>query len=189
MKDLRYERIAQVIAVAAVGDTNRGISQYYIEPCELKVKFTEYVKSQVHLNIVHGLYGRTLREYVEALWFLNGRTSCQNSAMQVLRYFYSDVACFLIHNKYTIDFVLEVDTNLFKCQRVNLDVDVLAAELEKDLDAVLSGQLPIQQWKYASLLDVVDDVADLKEKTKNYALAFELQKYCEDRELILIESR
>lgn len=187
MIKLRFERIAQIIAVAAVGNDDTGISKFYLE-ADAEIVFSEYVKSQVHLNVVNGLYSRNLREYVEALWFLSGKTSYEQSALKVLRYFYSDCANFLINNGNPVKLVMKVDTEFFRMRRVFIDLEENVAQYAKEFDSVISGNLAVSDWEHAAILDYVRDADDLEQKLENYVLAYELNRYREQDELVIVES-
>lgn len=189
MIDLRFERIAQIIAVAVLGSSNDTISKYYVESCELRIRFSEYVKSQVHLNVVHGLFGRQLREYVETLRFLDGRPVYRETAERVLRYFYSDISDFLINNCNAVDVYMEVDTPNFSVPTVAIDLRCIGQEFKDGYKMIKSGELQLEDWKYTPALDYVKDEQDLLDKYRSYAFAVELKRYSESGSLVLIESR
>lgn len=75
--ELRYERIAQFVALSAVGSIDDYTAIHSVEG-SIRIKFSEYVKSQIHLNVVYGLYGRSLHDYVETLYFLMVRQVNEN---------------------------------------------------------------------------------------------------------------
>lgn len=186
--ELHFERMAQIIAIAAVGSDDKGVSRFFLKSGEITIRFSEYVKSQVHLNVVHGLYGRDLREYVETLFFLEGKTSYEESALKVLRYFYLDLSGFLINNANDVNLIVEVDTNYFNLPKVKYNLVDLGEELRQGYLQVESGELAIKDWKYAKVLDYVDDVQDLKSKFVSYAFASVLREYgCADK-MSIVES-
>lgn len=189
MTDLQFERIAQIIAIAAVGGTDKGISVYFVKAGEIKIRFSEYVKSQIHLNVVHGLYNRSLKEYVETLYFLQGRTSRRASALRVLGYFYDDLANFLINNGNDIKLSIVVDTELFDLERVTLSIDELKDDLLKNFDRVSDESIPIGSWEYSTILDFVEDANDVRNKASSYALAYALKMQRSESALKIIESR
>ena len=186
--ELHYERIAQVIALSAVGDTDLSISSRYIKEGKIKIKFSEYVKSQVHLNIVHGLYGRSLKEYVETLYFLQGKTSKRATALKVLKYFYEDAARFLINNKDNIHLELVVDTENFELPKQMLSIAALKTNLLQEFEKVLAGKISLNDWKYSAILDSVKDAGDMQKKAESYALAYALQTANGDKITTIIES-
>lgn len=185
--ELHYERIALLIALSAVGSTDECIASRSVEG-PIKIKFSEYVKSQVHLNVVYGLYRRSLHEYVETLYFLNGKTSKRKSAMKVLEYYYKDATNFLINNKKNVQLTLEVDTENFNLPRQIVSVPQLRANLLQGFEEVLSNRKPLSEWEYACNLDSVEDVDDVRRKADSYALAFKLQKEYAEGVTKIIES-
>lgn len=189
MTDLRFERIAQIIAIAAVGSSDKGISKYFVQESAVQIRFSEYVKSQVHLNIVCGLYQRSLREYVEALWFLNGKTSCEATALKVLRYFYSDLSNFLINNQKNVKLMVVVDTDFFDLEKRCYVIEELGKELLSDFNEILSGELKVDNWRYSTILDYVKDADDLRTKAESYAFAEVLRQCSNSEELKIVESR
>lgn len=185
--ELRYERIAQFVALSAVGSIDDYTAIHSVEG-SIRIKFSEYVKSQIHLNVVYGLYGRSLHDYVETLYFLNGKTSKRKSAMKVLHYFYKDAANFLINNRKNVQLELVVDTENFNLSRQVVNVSQLRTDLLQGFDDVLSGKKPLIEWEYASDLDSIEDTNDLKQKADSYALAFKLQKEYTNDVTKIIES-
>lgn len=170
MTNLQFERIAQIIAIAAVGG-DKGISTFFIKGT-IEIRFSEYVKSQVHLNVVHGLYNRSLKEYVETLYFLRGKSSNRSSALKVLRYFYEDLSNFLINNGEEIHLIAVVDSDMFGLPKVKCSVDELKSELLSEFNSILDGSLTISGWKFASILDYAKGADDVKEKAGSYATAW-----------------
>lgn len=173
MKDLQFDRIAQIIAIAAI-DGNKSISTFFVKG-ELRIKFSEYVKSQVHLNVVHGLFNRSLKDYVETLYFLQGKSSNRTAALRVLQYFYDDLANFLINNGEEIYLTVEVDTDLFKLPKVEYSIKELRDELLNGFDEVLCGGKEINGWKFATVLDYAKNADDIKAKAGSYAIAWFLK--------------
>lgn len=173
MKDLQFDRIAQIIAIAAI-DGNKSISTFFVKG-EIKIKFSEYVKSQVHLNVVYGLFNRSLKDYVETLYFLQGKSSNRTAALRVLQYFYDDLANFLINNGEEIYLTAEVDTDLFKLPKVEYSIRELRDELLTGFDEVLRGGKEISGWKFATVLDYAKNADDIKAKAGSYAIAWFLK--------------
>lgn len=188
MTDLRFERIAQIITVAALGSSSDSIAKYYVQSGSLKIRFSEYVKSQVHLNVVHGLFGRQLKEYVETLWFLNGHMVYRDVAKNVLRYFYSDLSDFLVNNCNAIDLSVVVDTNYFGCPSIHVDLEKLREDFQKESSSIVRGDIKLKNWRFAKALDYAKDYEDLKMKAGSYAFAVLLKDYSKSTELVLIES-
>lgn len=92
---LPYERFDQILLIAASREVMNNI---VIPSQDLELDFREYVSSQLHLNVTTDLFGREMQEYYHAYLFLRGDQNYQQDAIQVLRYFYMDVAMFLENN-------------------------------------------------------------------------------------------
>ena len=88
-------RFDQILLIAASRDVMNNI---VIPSQNLELDFREYVSSQLHLNVTTDLFGREMQEYYRAYLFLRGDPNFQKDAIQVLKYFYSDVAMFLENN-------------------------------------------------------------------------------------------
>lgn len=183
MKYLPYERIAQLVTIAAFSKNCEALgdflTQLNVSSRTISVKFSDYVKSQIHLNISYSLYGREISEYVKASYFIAGDRRYQKIAQTVLGYFYSDMANFLINNSSEVDLRLEVDCDL-DCETVEVDLDAIVSDLNKVLCNINSEGLPelIKQFRYGFIFDSVEDLDDAKSKIRSYALAAVLQDSC-----------
>lgn len=109
--ELQYERIANLIAVAA-SHRESDFNNLFIEPSRnivYIVKFSDYVKSQIHLNIVSRLFVRQFTAYKSVYDSLEGKVMDRENFELVLQYFYEDLSNFLIYNPYNIKLVVKVD--------------------------------------------------------------------------------
>lgn len=68
----------------------------------LVVKYSDYVKSQLHLNMTSQLFERSSMLYKAAYDFIEGDYSLEGKAEEVLELFYRDMIGFLIHNESNI---------------------------------------------------------------------------------------
>lgn len=165
--EMEYERIGHLVAISAVQPGYAGIPGLSCK--ELEVAFADYVKSQVHLNLVTGLYGRTLRQYVNALRYCNdGEAAYLYSALEVLRYFYSDMASFLIKNSNNIKFSVTAGS----CLGIP-DVYYDYGEIQSGLLAVAENATidSLRRYQFSWVFDYVNSKEDLKTKIDSYTMA------------------
>ena len=164
---MEYERLGQLVAVSAIQTGHAGILD--LPNVEIDVDYEDYVRSQVHLNLVTGLYGRTLGQYVNALRYCAGKEpGCRDNALEVLRYFYSDMAYFLIKNSNNIKFSATVKTSLdipdiyYDYQKVQSDLLEVAENVTVET---------LRQYQFSWVFDYVDSMEDLKTKIDSYTMA------------------
>lgn len=165
--EMEYERLGQLVAVSAIQPGHAGILD--LPNVEIDVDYEDYVRSQVHLNLVTGLYGRTLGQYVNALRYCVGKEpGCRDNALEVLRYFYSDMAYFLIKNSNNIKFSATVKTSLdipdiyYDYQKVQSDLLEVAENVTVET---------LRQYQFSWVFDYVDSMEDLKTKIDSYTMA------------------
>ena len=164
---MEYERLGQLVAVSAIQTGHAGILD--LPNVEIDVDYEDYVRSQVHLNLVTGLYGRTLGPYVNALRYCACKEpGCRNSALEVLRYFYSDMAYFLIKNSNNIKFSATVKTSL-DIPDIYYDYQKVQSELLEVAENVTVETL--RRYQYSWVFDYVDSMEDLKTKIDSYTMA------------------
>lgn len=176
-----YERIGQLVAVSATLKTSVDLS---VANKEMSVDFLNYVKSQVHLNISDDLYHRPFREYVDAFRFLTkGYEMYQHSAEKVLRYFYSDMAGFLIRNPTNVELKISIGDEL-PLPITKFGIDSVKQELRK-LASVDSVEA-LESSQYPEILDVVKSKEDLLVKLDSYAVAAVLGRAARQKELSIV---
>lgn len=185
MRDLKFERIAQLIAIGALERGSTPASLLCVKEQVLRVCFSDYVKSQIHLNIVQDFYGRGINEYVEALLFLNGNPDYRKSAESVLRYFYLDMAKFLINNEENVLLVIVVDSDMFTLPEKTVNLEMLKQEFLRVLSDVLQGADTdaLRNYQYAFIFDKVNGNEDAVRKSDSYSLAAILQQSSEEQQL------
>lgn len=185
---LGFERINHLIAVAAVA--KQGFSSFLsLKDVKIEVGFTDYVKSQVHLNVSDDLYGRPLHDYADSLRYLrNGLEKYYPAAKKTLRYFYSDMADFLINNAYNVELNLVVDNTLGLPVR-KFSLSDVSNRLRFIADSVSADD--VREFEYAEILDFVNDREDLLTKLGSYSMAAILKKASESTELycVVVEDR
>lgn len=186
VKELQYERIAQLIAVSAINRNDSIIDRFSVkgivdgmssdgipEKRILIVKFSSYVKSQIHLCIVSDLYGRSILDYVDAAKYLNGYKAYVKSAERVLHYFYEDMSRFLINNPYNLVFQVLVDVDF---PSINVDVKTVKEEFESLLGSVDTDRLYLEMatFRYSFIIDNLDNTRsldDARAKIDSYVVA------------------
>lgn len=180
---MEYERIGHLVAVSAIQAGHAGVLN--LSNIDLEVDFVDYVKSQVHLNLVTGLYGRTLEQYVKALRYCTGKNPLyRNYALEVLRYFYSDMASFLIKNSSNVKFSVTVSAHLGIP-----DVYYDYAEIQSGLlDAAENATVEsLRQYQFSWVFDYVNSKEDLKTKIDSYTMAVILLHESKTTELHRVE--
>ena len=176
MITLNYERIAQLIAVSAISRDSALMRQLRVDLKEFSVQFSQYVKSQVHLNIITDLYSRNMSEYVKTLHYLNGDLSYKDDAKRVLSYFYQDMAHFLVNNPENVKLRIIVDTQIGKDVHVNLDS--IISEFRRVLNDASKESL--ESFQYSFIFDDVDNLEDALTKIDSYVLAAVLETQAKD---------
>lgn len=194
LKDLQYERIAQLIALAAVDEHSApAIQQLKISGTiknsqgedvqrGLLVSFSNYVRSQIHLCIIEDLFNRNLFEYAGALKYIHGFKAYRKEACQVLRYFYQDMSKFLIKNPENIFLKVIVDVD-FPAESINiLQVKNQFTELmsHRSDDSFFER---ISKFRYASIIDYSGGRHDPLTKIDSYVVAAVLQEQAESKEI------
>ena len=105
--DIYYDRM-DLIALSA-GQCQKFLT---VSPSNiLRIRFSDYVKSQLHLNIVSQLFDRPVDLYKQAYDYICGNKSYHRAANEVLGYFYKDICNFLFYNKHNVKLELITDMN------------------------------------------------------------------------------
>lgn len=104
--DVLYERIDHLLAISLGQSDSLCVTTENV----LVVKFSDYVKSQLHQNMVK-LFNRSIFDYKKALDYIEGDTRKEKQAAKVLSFFYLDMLNFLKHNKHNVRLELLTDVN------------------------------------------------------------------------------
>lgn len=172
---LQYERFNQLVAVAMSRTKDSVESRFVVSSRNLEVAFSEYVKSQIHLNISAELCNLPIALYVDTLRFIDGVKGCKNSALKVLRQFYLDMSGFLIKNPDNINLHVAVDCEL-GIPVINYDYPMVKEQL---LGFSTSADRGLLDSDFVEIIDYVDNINDLNEKIDSYTVAAILLKECE----------
>lgn len=176
-----FERVGHLVALSADVKPEVYKSLAISTTAELIVNFENYVKSQVHLNFTKDLFGRSLVRYVGALRFL--RTNCtiyQEDACLALRWFYGDMANFLLHNLNDISLCVQVS------EKMDLPVQEYSLkEVQNQLQTIQNdcSAEKIQTFPYSELLVRVADRRELHRKLHSCSVAAILLKEAKSNEL------
>lgn len=169
--NVTYERILQLFLIAH--SDSRIIDAFAVHETPLTIMYSDYVKSQLHLNAVSSFYSVTRRrnifEYAKALEYLEGDLRNLGDAQKVLTYFYEDISKFLMKNKKEVKVSLVVDADLnIPAQHVIFDavkgmmLDILscaadnAPEVRNVLSEVNASILYAAQQRQGTLFDKLE---------------------------------
>lgn len=189
---LKFERLSHLVAISALDTTDLCLPSIDSEGTIFCVSFTDYVKSQLHLNFISTLFDRDLGIYKRALDFLNGDTQYLGDAKCALRYFYTDISRFLINNKNNVVTRISVDADLIDTAEQRYDLEDVKSELlgflaKVDMIPFTDLVHEVSDFKYATIFDDALSVEDIIDKIDSYCLAVvlkiqaaapELEKIC-----------
>lgn len=146
--DVLYERIDHIIAISS-GKFHNTLS---VEPTKiLKIAYSDYVKSQLHLNIVTDLFDRPIIQYKKANDFINGDIRFRKAALKVLEYFYTDVINFLRYNRYNVKLELIVDTN------------IISTAQYYDYNEIKNSLIELSKKQFSNFEEILEYVTDNKQ--------------------------
>lgn len=163
-----YARFNQLIAVSAAKSKDSVDKRFHVTRTDLSVRFSDYVKSQVHLNISSDLCNQPLSVYANAYRFITGRSKSRDSALTALGQFYSDMANFLIKNPFDINLHILVDCSITSSvSHYNIDEvkNLILRAVYNSSDAAL------RDFEFANIIDHVDSLSDLTNKINSYSIA------------------
>lgn len=175
---IKFERMGQLISIAAMKRNSLSLSDLMLNDQEVTfhVIFSDYVKSQIHLNIVTGLFGRDIREYKYALDYLYGKVSKNDTVIKVLGYYYNDMFAFLANNQYNCHLQVEIDIEELKSAQISFEsaksqLDNFLTDIQnRTFDEVsdIVNTLP-----FAEVLDYVDSLDSLaSKKDSTYTMVY-----------------
>lgn len=185
MYRIRFNRMMQVILI---GVTMHKDSVLDVVTGSYEIRFSDYVKSQIHLSISN-ILNRNINDYLDAYLFLKGDKSKIEAARKVLLFFYEDIAQFLIQNSAQVSVFVNVDIDLGLPEE-KIDVVDLENELGEVLNQLISLSVPgkdsdfdedsfiqiVQNSLYYNTLCGIKDYEDFLKKKRNYAISAALQK-------------
>lgn len=178
---LPYERFDQVLLIAASRDVMNNI---VIPSQDLELDFREYVFSQLHLNVTTDLFGREMQQYYRAYLFLRGDPSFQQDAIQILRYFYTDVAMFLENNPCDVRVQITVPecmhrlcgTTVFHVKEIFTELNKLLSEIEECEGNYERIEEVVQTSNCSVIFDAVSDPKLISIKQHSYVVLIILKQ-------------
>ena len=117
---IRYERMNHILAMGAP-EIGR---QFDIQIQDtIVVVFSEYVKSQLHMNILELLnLKRDIFDYKKAYDYLVlGELRYQHECQKVLNFFYEDITAFLVHSQNNFKIEVKDDSGLYERRKRNIE--------------------------------------------------------------------
>lgn len=186
MKLLKFEKMNQLIVISAKGDNSIYQEKFKVKANNLTINFIEYVKSQLHSNVVTDFFGRNIFVYLNTYKFLKGEIFLEDEAIKVLNYFYEDIANFLIKNplnmKLCVTLNPEGETDL-KFLLGNISEYKDFSQVKNFLESLLNAKTDlelfqiIQSSEYSFILDYVLSMDDIKNKINSWILATAILSY------------
>lgn len=186
MKKLRFEKMNQILIVSS-SNNRKILEKFCVHEKELYVNFFEYVRSQLHVNIVSDLMDRDILDYLETYRFLCHETFSIRSVITCLRYFYLDMANFLINNPANIKIILNInenENNTRELQNVTSfkNFDEIETFFRKLIDCSDFDRIYqiVDDSKYSFIIDKVLAVDNIKNKFDNYVIATAILYFLEN---------
>jgi len=186
MKLLKFEKMNQLIVISAKGDNSIYQEKFKVKANNLTINFIEYVKSQLHSNVVTDFFGRNIFAYLNTYKFLKGEIFLEDEAIKVLNYFYEDIANFLIKNplnmKLCVTLNPEGETDL-KFLLGNISEYKDFSQVKNFLESLLNAKTDlelfqiIQSSEYSFILDYVLSMDDIKNKINSWILTTAILSY------------
>lgn len=181
MIDLGYERISHLIAIATLSPDDDSADRFLLSESafddrEISIRFSNYIKSQLHYYIDVTLSKRSFFKYVNAYHYLEGDMSYESDALDLLHCFYVDMASFLLRSNLNLKVTLIVDINLDHVWECN--VNQIKENIADFFEHCKYGGNELMEYldesKYAWLLDFVNSIEEGEQKIDNYAVAASL---------------
>lgn len=176
-----------MLQVILIGVTQHRDSVLNVATGSYEIRFSDYVKSQIHLSIAN-ILNRDIKDYVNAYLFLKGDKSKSEDAKKVLMFFYKDISRFLMQNTMAVSVYIDVDASLdLKEESFNVAglenelgevlnklISLSAFEKSPDFDEDTFAKI-VQNSLYYNTLCSIQDYDDFMKKQRNYAISAALQ--------------
>lgn len=169
-----FERIGHLVALSTEGLKPEIYESLCVASTSLEVSFDAYVKSQVHLNLTDDLFSRPFRKYVHAMRFLQSQEEYyRKDTSSVLRWFYRDMAYFLIHNRENICLRIEVPD----CLELP-EVVYYLPEVQEEFRQVTREHSveAVRKFRFSELLRKIKSRKELQQKSNSCFVAAILLK-------------
>lgn len=192
-----YQRVGHLIAVGIIPEQDiETLSVIPDEDTEYVLSFSDYVKSQIHLNLiplikVSGLkpsFGnRDILDYKKSLEYYKHGIVDKKALSTVLSYFYEDMFYFLVRNSKDVVLHLELDCNpsLFSLDNsiegIAESIDSFASFVDQDADFDTILEV-VRNNKFSYILDHIVDTDDLHNKKQSLMAAIVCKENLQDLE-------
>ena len=186
MRLLKFEKMNQLIVISAKGDNPLYREKFKVKANNFTINFIEYVKSQLHSNVVTDFFGRNVFAYLNTYKFLKGEIFLEDEAMKVLNYFYEDIANFLIKNPLDMKICVTINPkgeSDLKFLLGNINEFQNFSQVENFLNSLLNAKTDlelfqiIQNSEYSFILDYVLSMDDIRNKINSWILATAILSY------------
>ena len=150
---ITYDRVLQLLLVAYSTGEVCG-NRISVHTPRLTLKYSDYVKSQMHLPVISGFYEpweRSIFQYANALDYLDGDNTKREDALIVARYYYEDMANFLLKNRNEVH--LQTDLSELNLTVVHEDFNKLKSDLFK---IIKKSALEYMQYNPDATLPKID---------------------------------
>ena len=169
---IRYERMNHILAMGAP-EIGR---QFDIQIQDtMIVVFSEYVKSQLHMNILELLnLKRDIFDYKKAYDYLVlGELRYRQECQKVLNFFYEYITAFLVHSRNNFKIEVKDDSGLYERRKRNIEYKEVRAQIEQlaslqGLDFEKALLFVKENKKLVSILDYVTAKEELQKKLDSY---------------------
>ena len=171
MVRIRYDKVGHLLAL---GNNSERAQRSGIPAIstDLEIKFSDYVKSQIHLNLVSKLYDRDILVYGKALRFIKGEAEYRDSAKQVFGYYVTDMLQFLKSNPVNVqlDCLVDVDFGLALSESPHKeDFWRFCDALEENIDADFSVKREIlHKFGFEEVIEYSDSLDSIIQKRDSY---------------------
>ena len=168
-----FERVGHLLSIAATKSKSLNLQDLMLDAQGVifSVSFSDYVKSQIHLNLVTSLFARDIYEYKYALDFIKGHAPHSATVDKILIYFYTDMLHFLESNEF--DCNLEVINDVEGLSKSELKYDVVVSEFKefyqqlRNLDFEGTYEL-LKDSKFAEIIDYMDNIEAVEKKPNSF---------------------
>lgn len=163
----------------------------YFQTESFNFKLEEYIKSQLHLNVMPNLFQRDLRDYHRCLLYTRGDDRYFGDFCKVLRYFYTDIANMILKVNPEVE-ILDVTVDVTLSRETKLESKIINIhDIVNDTAFILKGEY--ERVKFKALSESLDTLSfktiSTLQPTPVVALALLLLHYSRSEELVLLEVR
>lgn len=165
-----FERVDHLISIAS----GKITPDLFITTDDiLVVRYSDYVKSQLHLNMTSQLFERSSMLYKAAYDFIEGDYSLEGEAEKVLELFYHDMINFLLHNEANVKIECVTDINFthkyVRYYNYTRQYEHLQQLCSKHFESFDDASKYVQENKSISyVLDYMQNVQDIERRLDSF---------------------